>query len=223
MYRHMGGDRSKNMVSKLCRKEYGGVPELLGGWGRGSSWAQGKHLTTPPRPHPPSCPQSHNELKQQCELLRFQRQKSPWQPDSSCRQTMLQFTRSGSNLKKLPIQWGQNGHGQHLLWMLSQHWRWRRETERRNLFLSTVKHFMGRGQNVPNLDCKQRAKDRRRVWWMWVNERMELTQKGKRKARRLSSCPAGPGPVGSGPASPRPALLSSQKTSQSQTAGLGTS
>lgn len=74
-----------------------------------------------PRPHPPSCPQSHNELKQQCELLRFQRQESPWQPDSSCRQTMLQFTRSSSNLKKLPIQWGQNGHGQHLLWMLSQH------------------------------------------------------------------------------------------------------
>lgn len=24
-----------------------------------------------PRPHPPSCPQSHNELKQQCELLKI--------------------------------------------------------------------------------------------------------------------------------------------------------
>ncbi|XP_035575540.1 uncharacterized protein LOC118355427 [Canis lupus dingo] len=55
-------------------------------------------------PRPPSCPQSHIELKQQWEQLRFRRQESPWQRDSSCRQTPLQFTRSFSSLRQLPTQ-----------------------------------------------------------------------------------------------------------------------
>lgn len=35
--------------------------------------------------------------------------------------------------------------------------------ESKNLFLSPVKQVMGRGHNAPNLACKQRAKDLRRV------------------------------------------------------------
>ena len=70
-------------------------------------------------PRPPSCPQGHDELKQQWEQLRFRRQESPWQQDSSCRQTPLQFTRSFLSLGKLLAQREQNGHGWHLLLILS--------------------------------------------------------------------------------------------------------
>lgn len=87
-------------------------------------------------PRPPSCPQSHIELKQQWEQLRFRRQESPWQRDLSCRQTPLQFTRSFSSLKKLPVQRGQNGHA------------WRSF-----LTLSCVGGDGGVGDGEPGLEC----------------------------------------------------------------------
>lgn len=115
-----GRDREggPKIVSKLFTREWrepGAVKPVT----RREQLGPGRASNHTYSPRPPSCPQSHTELKQQWEQLRFRRQESPWQRDSSCRQTPLQFTRSFSSLKKLPTQEEQNGHGWHLLLMLS--------------------------------------------------------------------------------------------------------
>lgn len=81
-----GRERGPKRVSKLGRREQGESQSCQKGEEEGAAGLKA-NIWPHPRPRPPSCPQSHNELKQQCELLRFRRQKSPWQPDSSCRQT----------------------------------------------------------------------------------------------------------------------------------------
>lgn len=115
-------------------------------------------------PRPPSCPQSHIELKQQWEQLRFRRQESPWQRDSSCRQTPLEYTRSFSSLKKLPTRREQKRSrvvfALDALLLVEMPCRSELENiKRRYQFIGPLKYFMGGGvQNTPTPGYEQLEK-----------------------------------------------------------------